>query len=130
MHNEGTYRLLGNPCWMPCLTSRLCLWRMAWLTTGIWLVGIWRSNRTIYLGNNRNLEGNSLMDIFEEIKEAVLTATPGEDTRNYYRNQGMKIEQDRIISLLTGKYAELTKASRYADSNYYLQIIQLIKGDN
>ena len=40
------------------------------------------------------------MDIFEEIKEAVISATPGEDTRNYYRNQGMKIERDRIIKLL------------------------------
>ena len=40
------------------------------------------------------------MDIFEEIKEAVLASTPGEDTRNYYRNQGMKIEQERIIKLL------------------------------
>lgn len=70
------------------------------------------------------------MDIFEEIKEAVMGATPGEDTRNYYRNQGMKIEHDRIIALLTDRYAELTKASRFADSNYYLQVIQLIRGDN
>jgi len=40
------------------------------------------------------------MDIFEEIKEAVMNATPGEDTRNYYRNQGMAIERERIIKLL------------------------------
>lgn len=40
------------------------------------------------------------MDIFEEIKEAVMQATPGEDTRNYYRNQGMAIERNRIIKLL------------------------------
>lgn len=40
------------------------------------------------------------MDIFEEIKEAVIIATPGEDTRNYYRNQGMAIERERIIKLL------------------------------
>ena len=44
------------------------------------------------------------MDIFEEIKEAVLSATPGEDTRNYYRNQGMKIEQERIIKMLEHDY--------------------------
>lgn len=47
------------------------------------------------------------MDIFEEIKEAVLSATPGEDTRNYYRNQGMKIEQKRIIKLLEEKIIAL-----------------------
>ena len=69
------------------------------------------------------------MDIFEEIKEAVLASTPGEDTRNFYRNQGVQLERDRIITLLTGKYAELTMASRFADSNYYLQVIQLIKGE-
>lgn len=40
------------------------------------------------------------MDIFEEVKEAVLAATPGEDTRNYYRNQGMATERERIIKLL------------------------------
>ena len=70
------------------------------------------------------------MDIFEEIKEAVLDATPGESTRNYYRNQGMQTERQRIIDLLTGKYAELTNASRFAESNYYLQIIQLIRENN
>lgn len=40
------------------------------------------------------------MDIFNEIKEAVLSATPGEDTRNYYRNQGIATERERIIKLL------------------------------
>lgn len=40
------------------------------------------------------------MDIFNEVKEAVLSATPGEDTRNYYRNQGRAIERERIIKLL------------------------------
>jgi hypothetical protein len=40
------------------------------------------------------------MDIFEEIKEAVMIATPGEDTRNYYRNQGVASERSRIIKLL------------------------------
>lgn len=47
------------------------------------------------------------MDIFEEIKEAVLSATPGEDTCNYYRNQGMAIEQKRIIKLLEEKVVAL-----------------------
>jgi len=46
------------------------------------------------------------MDIFEEVKEAVLSATPGEDTRNYYRNQGMAIERERIIKLLENKIFE------------------------
>lgn len=40
------------------------------------------------------------MDIFEEIKEAVMQATPGENTRNYYRNQGMATERQRILELL------------------------------
>jgi hypothetical protein len=70
---------------------------MARITTTIWLVGFWRYHRTIYLGNNHTLEGNSLMDIFEEIKEAVMQATPGESTRNYYRNQGIEAERTRII---------------------------------
>lgn len=43
------------------------------------------------------------MDIFEEIKEAVMIATPGEDTRNYYRNQGVELERNRIIDLLESK---------------------------
>lgn len=70
------------------------------------------------------------MDIFEEIKEAVMIATPGEDTRNYYRNQGIASERSRIIDLLTSKYAELTSASKFAESNYYLEIIKLIRDNN
>lgn len=46
------------------------------------------------------------------------------------RNIGAKHEQERIIQILTAKYSELANASRFADSNYYLQAIALIKGEN
>ena len=65
------------------------------------------------------------MDIFEEIKEAVLATTPGEDTRNYYRNQGMKIEQERIIKLLQSQ-ADLCDTKHLAG---IYQAIALIKGE-
>ena len=79
------------------------------------------------------------MDIFEEIKEAVLSATPGEDTRNYYRNQGMKIEQDRIVKMLEHDYwHHLSFLPRLATEKPRLehhveclgcQLIAIIKGE-
>jgi len=42
--------------------------------------------------------------------------------------RGRIIEQERIIKLLTDKYSQLINASRWADSNYYLDAIALIKG--
>ena len=66
------------------------------------------------------------MDIFEEIKEAVLASTPGEDTRNFYRNQGVQLERDRIINAIE----QITDT---CDSSYLAGLykaLTLIKGDN
>ena len=40
---------------------------------------------------------------------------------------GKLSEQNRIIALLTIKYAELIKANQWKDSNYYLEIVTLIR---
>lgn len=71
------------------------------------------------------------MDIFEEIKEAVLSATPGEDTRNYYRNQGMAIERERIIKLLEAVANDWHNDSNMWHTGYcHCAAIELIKGEN
>jgi hypothetical protein len=41
---------------------------------------------------------------------------------------GVNHEQQRIITLLTNRYAELIKANHWAESNHYLEIVTLIKG--
>jgi hypothetical protein len=41
--------------------------------------------------------------------------------------QGKLVERERIIKLLTNKYAELVKANRWAESNHYLQTVSLIR---
>jgi hypothetical protein len=42
-------------------------------------------------------------------------------------DSGVIAERNRIIALLTDKYAELVKANRWKDSNYYLQVVTLIR---
>lgn len=42
---------------------------------------------------------------------------------------GMKFKQDEIIKILTDKYSELTKSGHWAESNYFVQAIALIKGE-
>jgi len=70
------------------------------------------------------------MDIFEEIKEAVMQATPGEDTRNYYRNQGVAMERERIIKLLEGYAKNIADDRIYGIEVINLQsAIELIKGE-
>jgi hypothetical protein len=102
---------------------------MARLTTTIRLVSLYWTNRSKYLGNNRNLEGKSLMDIFEEIKEAVLSATPGEDTRNYYRNQGIAMERERIIKLLEEEFNDTWPTGVAFVETSLPNLIELIKGE-
>lgn len=41
--------------------------------------------------------------------------------------KGKQQELERIIRILTDKYSELTKTARWAESNYYLEVIALIR---
>lgn len=45
-------------------------------------------------------------------------------------DSGVIAERNRIVTLLTNKYAELIKANQWAESNYYLQIVALIREQN
>jgi hypothetical protein len=42
-------------------------------------------------------------------------------------DSGVIAERNRIIKLLTIKYAELIKANKWKESNYYLEITTLIR---
>ena len=41
--------------------------------------------------------------------------------------KGKQQELERIVKILTDKYSELTKTARWAESNYYLEVIALIR---
>lgn len=41
--------------------------------------------------------------------------------------KGQRMEQDRVIRILTDKYSELTKSGHWAESNYFVEAIALIK---
>ncbi len=41
--------------------------------------------------------------------------------------KGKQQERERIVKILTDKYSELTKTARWAESNYYLEVIALIR---
>lgn len=69
------------------------------------------------------------MDIFEEIKEAVLASTPGEDTRNFYRNQGVQLERDRIITMLEATITNWRIADLHQQADLLDHAIALIKGE-
>lgn len=59
----------------------------------------------------------------------VMTVAQYNERVAYTWKLATEAEQERIIALLTDKYSELANASRFADSNYYLEAIALIKGE-
>lgn len=60
----------------------------------------------------------------------MMTVAQYNDRVAYTWKLATEAEQERIVALLTAKYSELTNASRWADSNYCLEAITLIKGEN